>query len=92
MPSFSGIEMKLAEYIKLTNFTGYNFDDASGEVLCEIYTINRPATDLGIPLEYHELLKQEHIQLPIDIVSNWGTDDEIIFDYVLSVLGLIKLN
>ena len=81
---------KIAEYIKLSNFSGYDFNEAPGEVTCEVYAINRPVTDLGQPLEYHELLRQEKISLPIHITNNWGTDDEIIFDYVIETLNFKK--
>jgi hypothetical protein len=87
--TFSAIS-KIAHYVKLSNFSGYDFDENTGEVTCEIYTINRPVTDLGYPLEYHELLKQEKISLPVDIINNWGVDDEIVFDYVIETLGFKK--
>jgi hypothetical protein len=81
---------KIAEYIKLSNFSGYDFDETPGDVTYEIYAINRPVTDLGHTLEYHELLKQEKISLPSNIVNNWGTVDEIIFDYVIETLDFKK--
>ena len=87
--SFSAVN-KIAEYIKLSNFSGYDFDETPGDVTCETYAINRPVTDLGYPLEYHELLRQETIALPSDIINNWGTDDEIIFDYVIETLNFKK--
>jgi hypothetical protein len=92
MLAYMGSAMRQAEYIKFVSFSGYNFSDDPGHVKYEIYAVNRPLTDLGQPLEYHELLTVGEVPLPKELVEQWSTDDEIIFDYVLNILGFEKLN
>jgi hypothetical protein len=83
---------KIAEYIKFVSFSGYNFNDEPGYVDYEIYAVNRPLTDLCQPLEYHELLSIGKVPIPAELVEQWLTDDEIIIDYVIEALGLVKSN
>jgi hypothetical protein len=91
MLAYMGNNIRQAEYIKFVSFSGYNFNDNPGHVDYEIYAVNRPQTDLGQPLEYHELLSIGKVPLPPEIVEQWLTDDEIIIDYVIETLGLTKI-
>jgi hypothetical protein len=91
MLAYMGASMRQAEYIKFVSFSGYNFNDDPGHVKYEIYAVNRPLTDLGQPLEYHELLSIGEVPLPNELVQQWSIDDEIIIDYVIDALGLVKL-
>lgn len=91
MLAYMGSAMRQAEYIKFVSFSGYDFADNPGHVKYEIYAVNRPLTDLGQPLEYHELLSTGEVELPQELVQQWGIDDEPIIDYVIESLGLTKL-
>ena len=36
------------------------------------------------------LIKEGTITLPVEVVSAWGTDDNVVKDYVLQQLGLVE--
>lgn len=72
---------KQASKIKLFNFHDYNFDqqDTSRVNWQLIESINNNILDSGSVL------------IPYSIVEAWGQDDEPIFDYVITTLGLTKI-
>jgi hypothetical protein len=63
-------------YINLIDFSGYKFNDGSGYVT---YTLI--GSDL---ITYYE----NQIEVPANIIQQWGADDTIIWDYVADTLGL----
>ena len=34
------------------------------------------------------VIKVERVEIPEEVYTNWGTDDQVIIDYVLNALGL----
>jgi hypothetical protein len=63
--------------LSLTNFYGYKFDDGVGYV---DYTL------IGIQ---GEVYYSGNVEVPSNIIQQWGADDDIIWDYVATTLGLI---
>ena len=74
---WSPLGYKEIKYIDLTDFSGYKFDNGVGLV-----TYLLVGTDQS---GYYE----NKIEIPANIVQQWGADDEIIFTYVASTLGLV---
>lgn len=65
--------------IKLTNFTGYDFHESMGRVE---YAIGNTIEDVFTPLI------NGSVELPEEVVNNWGASDEPVIDYVIAKLGL----
>ena len=66
-------------YINLIDFSGYKFNNGSGYVT---YTL------IGVDLiTYYE----NQIEVPANIIQQWGADDTIIWDYVVETLGLVLI-
>jgi hypothetical protein len=68
---------RTVDKISLDNFYGYKFDDGVGYV---DYTL------IGYQGESYY---NSNVEVPSNIIQQWGADDEIIFDYVATTLGLI---
>lgn len=68
-----------ASKLKLITFYGYEFNDGNGYVDYQLLNSN------------DELIYNATLVIPEDIVQQWGNDDNIIWDYVIQTLGLIKL-
>lgn len=65
--------------LALTDFHGYNFDDGSGYVTYKlIYADDNEA------IEY----TTEQIEIPSNIIQQWGASDDVIWNYVCSTLNL----
>lgn len=69
--------------IVFTNFKGYDFSGNNGGVI--EYAVGFSDGESFIPLSNGECI------LPYEVVANWGSDDSIIFDYVISQKGFIKI-
>lgn len=41
-------------------------------------------------LSDHRVVKIERVEIPEDVYTSWGTDDQVIIDYVLSQLNLME--
>jgi len=63
-------------FFSLLDFCGYKFDDGVGYVTYELI-----GTD-SIP--YYN----NTIEVPANIIQQWGADDDIIWQYVATALGL----
>lgn len=78
---------KQASKIKLFNFHDYNFNqEDTSRVnwnLLEVVTIDE--------VESFNVLDSGSVLIPYAIVETWGEDDEPIFDYVITTLGLTKI-
>jgi len=73
---WSPIGIRNIKYIDLIDFSGYKFNDGSGYVT---YTLI--GSDL---ITYYE----NQIEVPDNVIQQWGTDDTVIWDYVINTLGL----
>ena len=79
---------KQATHILLYNFHQYDFDGSDSAVSYKLgYTSSTPDLD-GNPQEYWVSLTEGSVALPDNLVQSWGTDDDIIFDYVIGELNL----
>ena len=70
-----------AEVITLDGYSGYNFVDSAGEVHYVLSSYDA-STDTKVSII------QGVVQLSYDVVENWGTDDQPIFDYVAEQLNI----
>jgi hypothetical protein len=73
---------KNATLFALTNFSNYHFDNGSGLVDYKLIGME------GNPesaVDYY--LGQ--LEIPSNIVQQWGSSDDIIFNYVAQQLGLV---
>ena len=75
--------------LRINLFEGYDFNTTAGHISYEIckyenvmwyepdgYTYAKPVIDSGA------------LPLTLELVSQWGSDDQPIFDYVMQELGL----
>ena len=75
-------EQKTVNAIRITNFKGYDFSgNNGGEVE---YAVGNFDGEDFTPLSNGEC------GVPIEIVANWGSDDSVIFDYVIEQKGFVK--
>lgn len=73
-----------AIYLGLIDFFNYHFDMGGGTATYTLLgTQNNPD---GVPT-YIDLYTA-NIQIPSEIVQQWGASDQIIFEYVATTLGL----
>ena len=63
--------------ISLDNFYGYKFDNNVGYV------------DYTLIGTQGESLFNGNVEIPSSIIQQWGNSDDIIWDYVISILGLV---
>ncbi len=68
--------------ILFTNFKGYDFSSNSGGSI-------EYAVGFDNDITFYPLSNGE-CQIPYEIVSNWGSDDSVIFDYVIYKKGFVK--
>jgi len=73
-----------ATLIAFTNFYDYHFDNNSGNVNYQLLTF--------IDESGYEVVFTGTIAIPASIIQQWGSDDEIIYNYIISSLGLTSLN
>lgn len=73
---------KTVNAILFTNFKGYDFSGLFGGNV--EYAVGNFDGENFTPLSNGEC------GLPIEIVSNWGSDDSVIFDYVIEQKGFVK--
>lgn len=71
-----------ADTLMLYNFHGYNFNGEASFVSYRLGQANESFATGLMPLF------EGTIQLPDEIVQQWGEDDNPIFDYVMNQLGL----
>jgi hypothetical protein len=87
-----------ATYLGLVNFCGYRFDDGPGMVEYTLIglkdngsTTLEDGTVIQNPQNAVDLYKA-FIDVPSAVIQQWGTSDEIIFEYVATTLGLTIIN
>jgi hypothetical protein len=74
---------KSANYLSLTNFKDYHFDDGPGVVM---YSLIGPDGSDGLTPYF-----QGSITIPASVIQNWGASDDIIWDYVATELQITIL-
>jgi hypothetical protein len=67
---------KTVDRLNLTNFCGYKFNDGAGYV------------DYSLIGTQGEVYHSGSIEIPSSIIQQWGADDNVIWDYVVTSLGL----
>jgi hypothetical protein len=85
---------KNAKYLALTDFFNYHFDNGGGttryKLIGEQDNGTRTLEDGTIVQNPTSLvdLFQGVLQIPSNVVQQWGASDQIIFEYVATTLGL----
>jgi len=93
-PIWSASGTKNAKYLALVDFFNYYFDNGGGyiryKLIGEQENGTRTLEDGTIVQNPKSLidLYQSTLQIPSDVVQQWGASDDIIFTYVASSLGL----
>lgn len=72
---------KIATILSLFNFTDYHFDNGSGKVSYKLIAME------GDPASAIDVVTGT-VDIPSEIINQWGTDDNIIWAYVASSLNL----
>jgi hypothetical protein len=80
----------IAEYLMLYNFHDYDFNDSASSVSYKLMRVveGNPEAEDG-DVKYQSLFEGSVI-LPYDIVSDWGSDDSPIWNYVMTQLNLME--
>lgn len=72
---------KTINLLALSNFSDYHFDNGAGKVEYKLIGVD---PELGA-MEYFI----NKLEVPASIIQQWGADDDIIWDYVVTTLGLV---
>ena len=89
---------KEVKYLSLTNFTDYHFNNKGGIVYYSLFGLESPGSVVNATGQLETLahlpmeLYKGTISIPAEIVNQWGTDDNIIWDYVARTLNLTLIN
>lgn len=70
--------------LSLSNFYDYHFDNGEGKVN---YILIETNDELGATEHY-----KGELTIPSDLFNQWGTDDSIIWDYVMQTLNLVGID
>lgn len=70
---------KIATILSLNNFSDYRFDDGGGRVSYSL---------ISVVNDKEQRLYGGIVDVPSEVVQQWGTSDDIIFQYVATQLGL----
>jgi hypothetical protein len=73
-----------ATLIAFTDFYDYHFDNNSGKVNYQLLTF--------IEDEGYDVVFSGTLSIPASIIQQWGTDDDVIYNYIIATLGLTSLN
>ena len=73
-----------ATFLGLIDFFNYHFDNGGGTATYSLIGMQNNAD--GIPTAVD--LYVSNIQIPSEIVQQWGASDQIMFEYVATTLGL----
>lgn len=71
---------KNATILALVNFFDYHFDNGNGKVNYKL---------IGMESEVAVEYASENIEIPSSIIQQWGASDDIIWNYIVTTLGLI---
>jgi len=89
---------KTAIIFALTNFTNYRFDNGPGLVSYKLTGMESPGTSID---ENGEIVAMPEsafdyfmgtMEIPANVIQQWGESDDIIFNYVANQLGLTIIN
>lgn len=86
--------LKNATYFALTDFFGYHFDNGIGKVTYKLIGMEPGGTTTledGTVIQNPDSAVDyvtDNLEVPGSIIQQWGADDEIIFEYVATSLGL----
>lgn len=87
--------VKTATIFSLTDFHGYNFDNSHAYAILKFIGMESSGTSVDENGQQYSLPESaveyysEPIVIPATIISNWGTDDDIIFNYVANEFDLV---
>lgn len=76
-------ELAQVNAIRFTNFCGYDFSGTNGGYV--EYALGDSDGFNFVPYN------NGNCQVPYSIVSNWATDDNVIYDYVIQTKGFVKV-
>lgn len=85
---------KDATILALKEFYGYHFDDGGGKVNYELLGMESPGVqyqendDVTILPEVAVCYFTGTIDIPSSVVTQWGNDDNIIWDYIMNKLQI----
>lgn len=83
-----------ANMLQLYNFHNYNFDGQdSSRVSYRLFSWEDTGTvdGAGDPVYKQKIVNEGTVIIPDSVVQSWGTDDGVIFDYVIANLGLVQV-
>ena len=81
---------KTATILALTNFTDYHFDGGTGKVYYSLLGMETKVTEsesYQVAVEYYNGI----VDIPAEVINQWGASDEVIWAYVCSTLNLILI-
>jgi len=70
--------------LSLTDFYHYHFDNGGGKVS---YSLSGVDVITQSEINYYS----DTIDVPSSVIQQWGTDDTVIWDYVMQQLGLVEV-
>lgn len=73
-----------ATILSLFNFFNYHFDNGGGVVEYILFGMESIGENPESAVSYYT----GQLDIPSDVVQQWGEDDDIIWDYVSTSLGL----
>lgn len=85
---------KTATIFALTNFMSYHFDNGKGLVNYKLIGMESPGTSIDENGQLYSLPETAidyyfgQMEIPADIIQQWGASDDIIFNYVANQLNL----
>lgn len=86
---------KNATILSLSNFFNYHFDNGSGVVeyiLLGMESVGSQTMEDGTVVPNPESAVQyylAHLEVPANIIQQWGASDDVIWDYVATRLELV---
>jgi len=86
---------KEATILSLYNFTDYHFDNGGGKVYYKligmqpVITVNDEGTEISTPVANDYYLGV--VDIPSNIVQQWGASDDVIWDYVATQINVILI-
>jgi len=93
-------ELATSTILRLTDFTDYDFNTYPGNVHCAIVNYKEQLCydhDTGEPVLaqdgthayniFKDIITEKVIPLTWDLVNQWGSDDQIIFDYIIEQIN-----
>jgi hypothetical protein len=75
---------KSATILSLANFFDYHFDNGGGIVEYLLLGMESVGENPESAVQYYA----GQLDIPSDVIQQWGEDDDVIWDYVATTLGL----